>query len=145
MFKVPEVNFEAQNYGDMITWTTEYINDGSDDNGDSSFFTSYTEPPVLCDFTKEDLQHVVEAGKLTDKITGLPCHNQRVERAIKLVSQTSQKSTKKKEREGIIQTVISSRKELPKFETKKQFSVKWSFQSASTDDPNKTKIYIYLL
>ena len=119
----------------MITWTTEYKNDRSDDNGDSSFFTSYTEPPVLCDFTKEDLQHVVEAGKLTDKITGLPCHNQRVERAIKLVSQTSQKSTKKKEREGIIQTVISSRKKLPKFETKKQFSVKWSFQSASTDDP----------
>ena len=61
---------------------------------------------------------MVEAAKLTDKITGLPCHNQRVERAIKLVCQTSQKSTEKEEREGIIR-VISSRKELPKLETTK--------------------------
>ena len=42
------------------------------------------------------------------------CHNQRVERAIKLVSQTSMNAAKKEDREGIIQTVISSRLDLPK-------------------------------
>ena len=50
----------------------------------------------------------------------MPCHNQNVERAIKLVSEYS----KKADREGFIQSVIASRSELPKFDTKKEFTVK---------------------
>ena len=126
-FRMPEINFNAEHYGDMIMWKSEYIDDEVSE--EPRYLTLYTEPPVLSGLS-EDLHHVVQEGKLPDSIYNLPSHNQRVERAIKLVSQTSQKSAKKEEREGIIQTVIASRSKMPKLETKKQFRVKWNLHRA---------------
>ena len=69
---------------------------------------------------------------VSDAIYGLPSHNQRVKRAIKLVSQTSGKAKKKEDREGIIHAVIASyRSELPKFETKREFKIKWNLSNLS--------------
>ena len=82
-----------------------------------------TEPPVLSVLSEDDLLCIAEDGKIKDVKRGLPFHNQRVERTIRLVSQTSQKAAKKVDREGIIQTVISSRADLPKFESKFQVKV----------------------
>ena len=56
---------------------------------------------------------------MPDDVYGLPCHNQKVERAIKLVSEYSKKASKKADR-GSIKT---SRSELPKFDTKNEFTV----------------------
>ena len=108
----------------MISWNTKYINGDEDIKDDSVYCTSYTELPVLSDLSEDELLCIAEDGKIKDIIRGLPCPNQRVERTIRLVSQTSQKSAKKVDREGIIQTVISSRADLPKFESKFQFKVK---------------------
>lgn len=40
------------------------------------------------------------------------------------------KTAKKQDREGIIQTVITSRQQLPKFKTMKDFQVNWRFGGA---------------
>ena len=137
VFKVPKINFNAQNYGDMIPWETEYLNDDEGAPCDLKYLVSYKEPPVLSDLSEEALLRVVEEGKVPGQIHDLPCHNQRVERAIKLVSRTSMKAAKKEDREGIIQTVISSRQDLPKFETKKDFKVKWRFHGVRDVNANE--------
>ena len=124
-YSVPEINFDAHSYADMISWDTENINDDDSDE-DPKFVTSYTEPPVLSDLSEENLKEIAEKGEISDNLYYLPCHNQKVERAIKLVSQSSQKAREKIDREGIIQTVIASRAALPSFETKKDFKVKWN-------------------
>ena len=121
VYRIPTMNFEASIYGDMITWT-------SDQTGDMDSPPAYTEPPVLSGYSEEDLKWIVTEGKIPGEIYRLPSHNQRVERAIKLVSEASNKAANKLQREGIIQTVIASRKELPKSETKKQFQMKIKFK-----------------
>ena len=108
----------------MVSWNTKYINGYEDITDDSVYCTSYTELPALSNLSKDDLLCIAEDGKIKDIIRGLPCHNQRVERTVMLVSQTSQKAAKKVDREGIILTVISSKADLPKFESKFQFKVK---------------------
>ena len=86
-FKVPEINFEAQSFCDMISWNTRYIN--GDITDDSVCCTSYIEPPVLFDLSEDDLLCIAEDGNIKDIIRGLPFLNQRIERTIRLVSQTS--------------------------------------------------------
>ena len=121
VYRVPKINFEASTYGDMITWTSDHM-------GEADSPLAYTEPPVLAGFSEDNLKWIVTEGKVPGEIYRLPSHNQRVERAIKLVSETSNKAASKEQREGIIQTVIASRKELPKSETKKQFQMKIKFK-----------------
>ena len=97
-----------------------------------NWVTSYTEHPVLAKYSEENLQKIVEDSKIPEDIYGLPCHNQRVERAIKLVSEISTKAAKKEDREGIIQTIIASRTEMPAFEVKKQYKMKIQFKKGRT-------------
>ena len=83
----------------------------NDDEGapcDLKYLVSYTEPPVLSDLSEEALLRVVEEGKVPGQIHDLPCHNQRVEWAIKLVSRTSMKAAKKEDRENGDKTEISN-------------------------------------
>ena len=126
IFKVPEIKWDADAYYDLIEWKTQYL-----DAEPGKFITHYTEPPLLSNFSENDLHHLVTEGKVPDEVYGLPCHNQNVERAIKLVTESSKKACKKTDREGIIQSVISSRFQLPKFDTKKEFTVKWNFGAQS--------------
>ena len=123
-FIVPDLNFDAESYGDLIDWKEEYIDE-------TGYFTSYTDPPVLSDLTEEQLLHVVESGKLPDIIYDLPSHNQRVERMIKLVSETSLRAADHVEREGIVHTVIASRKEMPQASTKTDFRMKLKLKNFS--------------
>ena len=118
IFKVPEIMWDADVYCDLIEWKTHHLDANPGMN--SKFITYYTEPPLLSDFSENNVHHVITEGKMPDKVYVLSCHNQNVERAIKLVSEYS----KKADREGFIQSVIASRSELPKFDTKKEFTVK---------------------
>ena len=61
-----------------------------------------------------------------DELHKLPCHNQIVEQIFKVVSESSMRAANSKEREGIIQNILASREELPKFENKSQFKMKWN-------------------
>ena len=111
IYRVPTIYFEASTYGDMITWT-------SDQTGDIDSPPAYTEPPDLSGYSEDDLKWIVTESEVPGEIYTLPGHNQRVERFIKLVSEASNKAANKLQREGFIETVIASRKELPKSETK---------------------------
>ena len=63
MFSIPEINFEADSYGDMVDWNIEY-----------------TEPPLLVNIDKDEIAKMVEAGEVPENIRSLPCHNQKLER-----------------------------------------------------------------
>ena len=104
VYSIPEINFEADSYVDMINWNI-----------------GYNEPPVLVNIDKDEITKMVETGEVPENIRSLPCHNQKVERTIKLVSETSKKAMDKDEKEGIVHSVLVSRSELPRFESKQEF------------------------
>ena len=89
----------------------------------SIFITYYTEPPLLSD----NLHHVVTEEKVPD-------HNQNVEISCGQISKWILKKGMKRMIWSVLytmQTVIASRSELPKFDTKKEFTVKWNFGAQS--------------
>lgn len=106
-FNVPTLNMSAKDYIDMIDWKKINI----------------TEPPLTRDLEEHNLRLVVENG-LGDNITGHPCHNQAVERSVKLVTEASSKVCTSTSRDGFIRTTLESRSELPKFNTKKEYTIK---------------------
>ena len=101
---IPELNFEANDYINLINWQKSVV----------------TEPPLtkmfsndqIDDFIKE--QHILEIPKF-------PCHTQAVERCIKLVTDASLAVCGEHKRDGYIRSIIESRKEIPLFNTKKDF------------------------
>ena len=71
-FEVPKINYNAEDYADMIDFTSVNI----------------TEPPLLSNFTFEELYEIAEEGKNYDTdIYYIPCHTQAVERGVKLVTE----------------------------------------------------------
>ena len=110
IYALPVVNFQANTYTDMISWVTPY-----------------TDPPILSGYSLETINLMSEESKVPEEVFGLPCHNQKVERVIKLVSETATKAISQRDREGIVHTVLASREELPKFENKGHFKIKWQF------------------
>lgn len=114
-FKIPLINFEATDYIDMIYWADNVI----------------TEPPLVKHVSTEYLKEFIknksgakpsEVDPLID-FPRLPCHTQAVERAVKLVTESAQSVCGATAREGFIRAKIDSRKNMPKFNTKKEFNV----------------------
>ena len=125
-FKIPKMNQEAKTYCDLIEWPTVYLTENADiDFTESEYETSYWEPLLLSDYSVNDLQQIVEVGKMSEDINKLLCHNQNLERAIKLVSEASKRRCLKTDREGIVRTVIASRSNMPMFESKKDYKFRW--------------------
>ena len=102
-FQKPEVNFEATIYHEMI-----------------KFEDCSTEPPVLKRFTNEE----ISGFKTSPLMLKYPCHNQAVERHVKLVTQASNAVSTFARRDGMIRQQIKSRKIMKKFETKQDFRFK---------------------
>ncbi|KAG0711470.1 hypothetical protein GWK47_020547 [Chionoecetes opilio] len=108
VFKVPTLNFEAEDYTSMIDWRKEPI----------------TEPPVtmkiddetLLRFIHEDVTPIVSFSRY-------PCHTQAVERHIKLVTEASAAVCGKESRDGFIRVWLESQAKMPKFETKIQHKI----------------------
>ena len=101
----------------MISWKSIYAQD-EDGNETGVFRTEYTDTPLLSGYSLQEIECMAQKGRVPCDLYNLPCHNQKVERAIKLVSETSKRTTSRLERDGIIRNVLASREELPKFETK---------------------------
>lgn len=107
-FIIPELNFEAEDYIDLIKWDDVEV----------------TEPPLTKSWLQEKFKEVAEAGAgLEETILKLPCHTQAVERCIKLVTEASQSVYGEKARDGFIRARIQSRNIMPKFEKKSDFSL----------------------
>ncbi|KAK5648109.1 hypothetical protein RI129_003001 [Pyrocoelia pectoralis] len=71
-FVVPDLNFEASDYTDLIAWETVEV----------------TEPPLT--FHIEDINSMIMKGvPPIQTFSGFPCHTQAVERTVKLVTEAA--------------------------------------------------------
>jgi len=75
-----------------------------------------TEPPLVAQFSPDDLQCVVNEG-LGDKflIPRLSCHSQAVERTVKLVTEAASKVCGPEKRDAFIRTTLRSREKMHAF------------------------------
>lgn len=106
VFKPPQINFEAEDYIDLIDWQS----------------TTLTIPPLIADFTKEEIDLIVQLGSSERKEFQIPLHTQAVERIVKEVTTASKHVCGAQERNGFIRSRLMDRKCLPKFETKRQYT-----------------------
>lgn len=98
-FDLPNLNFQAEEYFDMINWDNPL------------------EPPGTMNLSDEDITNMIKNGSQLE-IEKLPCHSQAVERHVRLVTQASLATCGAEARDGYIRSGMKSRKELPKFDTK---------------------------
>lgn len=105
VFKPPQINFDAEDYIDLINWQS----------------TEVTEPPLITDFSSEEIELIVESGSSDRKEFKIPSHTQAVERVVKEVTEASKHVCGVQERDGFIRSRLLDRKYLPKFETKRQY------------------------
>ena len=104
-FVIPKINFDATTYAELIDWESSKL----------------TEPPLTLSLTEAELL----AFKGTPfEVPHYPCHTQAVERGIRLVSQASSSVVGQEARDGFIRQRIQARKELNKFDTKRDFFAK---------------------
>lgn len=107
VFEVPKINLNASSYIDLIDWQQ-----------------TYSQPPILSNVSDDTLHSLVESGGDDEVLfLRLPCHTQAVERAVKTVTEASLQLCHKNAREALIKNKIRSRKQMPKFESKKDFNV----------------------
>lgn len=93
-------NANALTYVDMIDWTTADL----------------TPPPLLAAIDNDNLQHCQ-----FDYISGIPCHSQAVERAVKDISAACSTVYGHESRHGMILQCTSSRADLPSVDCKSDF------------------------
>jgi len=79
-----------------------------------------SEPPILKHLTDETLEENIKTSAELEENTKFPCHTQGVERLIRLVSQASQKVYGEDARDGYVRATLNARKEVPRFDTKRQ-------------------------
>ena len=69
-FQIPDLNFEAEMYFDMINWQK----------------VNLTEPPLTSSISDDEINHLI-SSKEKKNFPHLPCHTQAVERCVKLVTE----------------------------------------------------------
>ena len=103
LFQVPMINVNARSYHLMVNL-----------NG-----TEVNQPPVIKHLTDAEL----EAIRTNPLRLSHPCHNQHVERHIKLVTEAATQVCGFDRRDGLIRQKLKSRKIMKKFDTKHQFTI----------------------
>lgn len=103
-FRIPKINFEAQEYIDLIHWS----------------HCDVTEPPLTKSMPDEQLREIM-TNDTVPKFDHFPCHTQAVERCVKLITEASSKVCGEKSRDGYIRAKLDARKDLPKFDNKEQY------------------------
>ena len=102
-FLIPKINFKAKSFLEMVNLNVSDI----------------FEPPAIKQFSYEEINKL----RLRPLKLSHPCHNQAVERHVKLVTEASASTTGHERRDGMIRQRIQSRRLMKSFETKKQFTV----------------------
>lgn len=114
-FKIPTLNFKAQDYSDLIDWSL------LSESG-------LLEPPVVTSFSLHDLRNLLnEDGSISNskfkRIAEMPCHTQAVERCVKLVTESSKTVCGERNRDGLIRTTLASRASMPSFDNKSKYKM----------------------
>lgn len=91
IFRVPKLNFAAQDYIDLIDW-----------------FGDVTEPPLTMHIPDEDLLCMIQDQE-TINFKRFPCHTQAVERTVKIVTDASSTVCGPKARDGYIRAKLKAR------------------------------------
>ena len=105
VFKVPLLNFEAQDYTEIISWSSN----------------KRTEPPMFRSFPPNQLEENIRSSEML-QFQSFPCHTQAVERGIKLVTEACT-AVCEPQRDGFIRARIESRSAMKVFNTKSDFSL----------------------
>lgn len=113
-FRSPQqLNFACESYTQLIDYeNAEYFN-----------------PPILKDYEFTEDQIVDLASKpilehnFGKYLKDIPCHTQAVERSVKLVTEASQRVCGQEGRNGFIFNTLSSRRLMPMFESKQDFTI----------------------
>ena len=102
-FILPDkINWNAVEYPEMIEWFPEKI----------------SVPPILQYWSEEQIREGFERPL---EIPEYPCHNQSVERGVRLLSEASRRVYGYEERQGYILNTLTSRDNMPSFRSKKDF------------------------
>lgn len=106
-FEKPHINFDASHYTEIVDLNNE---DG-------------IKPPITKNLSTDQLNQCTETPRniVFDMLYGIPCHTQSVERAIRLVSERSQKVFSEENRNRSIYNKIECTKILPKTNTKQDY------------------------
>ena len=105
---VPNINFRAKDYSQMIDWEDPTV--------------SITVPPVLRKFKNRELTEKLSAPEVCSwAFTSYPCHTVAVERTVKLVTSASETVCGWDARDRQIRSTLLSRQHVPIFDTKSQF------------------------
>lgn len=106
VFKVPKLNFDAEDYVDLINWNDCEI----------------TEPPLTMQISSDQLESLIRKEDVLPITFGkFPCHTQAVERCVKLVTEAALKVCTEEARNGYILAKLDARRVLPSFENKSQY------------------------
>lgn len=103
IFKIPKINFDAEDYIDLIDWSNCVI----------------SEPPLTKDMSDEQLLDIIKSEE--SPFDFFPCHTQAVERYVKVITDASSKVCGEKSRDGYIRAKLDARTDLPKFDNKGQY------------------------
>ncbi|GBN80701.1 hypothetical protein AVEN_152068-1 [Araneus ventricosus] len=90
--------------------------------------TTLSTPLLLRRFTNQEIWSKVQSGGTGTQwnLDKFPCHNQAVERCVKLVTEASQKIVGTNSRDGFIRTTLLSRFSMPSFSSKSYSNTKIS-------------------
>jgi len=100
-FLVPKLDFNAKSYYQLVPLDQLRM----------------CEPPAIRDLTDQQLDNILEQPLRLSQ----PCHNQAVERHVKLVTEASSTVVGYHRRDGLIRQKVRSHKLMPAFDNKKQF------------------------
>jgi len=107
VFKIPELNYEATTYIDLINWPDIHT----------------TAPPLLSKLSDEEITQLIhDENPAVLQFPRLPCHTQAVERSVKLVTEASAAVCGPTARDGFIRVRLESRVKMPCFNTKKHYA-----------------------
>jgi hypothetical protein len=109
IFTIPEINYDAEDYTQLINWKLGHI----------------TEPPLTVNIS-DDVIRAFVASKESPLIEfpRFPCHTQAVERCVKLVTEASASVCGNISRDGFIRARLEARHIMPVFNTKSEYRVK---------------------
>lgn len=109
-FRVPKLNFEADDYTNLIDWSV----------------VQKSEPPATKNISTHEIKSFVNGVSLTEPVLNIPefpCHTQSTERHVKLVTEASATVCGFDRRDGMIRATLVSRSKTKTFNTKSQFQL----------------------